>query len=292
MDNRVMTGGSMINSPLRTWIKEHPLLSFFALSYAIAWTVWILIGILTPALLTTLSLVGAWAPTLSAVILTGVISGKAGIHELLRRGLHWRVGIQWYAIVLFSIALIGIAAIALHVSLGGTVPKSAFPARIPANQLYVFLPIIYLSNIFLGSPIAEEFGWRGFALPKLQARIGALSAALVIGVLWGLWHLPFFIFPEGAAVIGYIPFVWYLPLVTAWSVLFAWIFNNTKGSVLMMILFHAAINTTFGSLGLFQIKSEGVRPLVLIVILTWVVVATITVVFGPGQLARKHTLDA
>jgi hypothetical protein len=60
----------------------------------------------------------------------------------------------------------------------------------------------------------------------------------------------------------------------------------------MMILFHAAINTTFGSLGLFQIKSEGVRPLVLIVMLTWFVVATITVVFGPGQLARKHTLDA
>ena len=191
--------------------------------------------------------------------------------------------------VVFGIALIGVAAIALHVSLGGTVPQSTLPAGIPTNQLYVFLPIIYLSNIFVGGPIAEEFGWRGFALPKLQARIGALSAGLVIGVVWGLWHLPFFIFPEGALVIGNIPFVWYLPLVTAWSVLFTWIYNNTKGSVLMMILFHAAINTTLGSLGLFQITSEGVRPLLLNVALTWVVVAIIAAVFGPAQLTRKHT---
>jgi membrane protease YdiL (CAAX protease family) len=264
-------------------------ISFFALSYAIAWTVWILIGILAPDLLTTLSLVGAWAPTLSAILLTGIISGKAGIRELLRRGLHWRVGIQWYAIVLFGIALIGVAAIALHVSLGGTVPQSTLPEGIPTNQLYVFLPIIYLTNIFVGGPIAEEFGWRGFALPKLQARIGALSAGLVIGVVWGLWHLPFFIFPEGALVIGNIPFVWYLPLVTAWSVLFTWIYNNTKGSVLMMILFHAAINTTLGSLGLLQITSEGVRPLLLNVALTWVVVAIIAAVFGPAQLTRKRT---
>jgi membrane protease YdiL (CAAX protease family) len=158
-----------------------------------------------------------------------------------------------------------------------------------SEQLYIFLPILYLSNIFIGGPIAEEFGWRGFALPKLQARIGALYAGLLIGVIWGLWHLPFFIFPEGASVIGNIPFVWYLPLVTAWSVLFTWIYNNTNGSVLMMILFHAAINTTLGSLGLFQITSEGARPLLLNVVLTWVVVAIIAAVFGSAQLSRKRT---
>ena len=158
-----------------------------------------------------------------------------------------------------------------------------------SEQLYIFLPIIYLGNIFIGGPIAEEFGWRGFALPKLQARIGALYAGLLIGVIWGLWHLPFFIFPEGASVIGNIPFVWYLPLVTAWSVLFTWIYNNTNGSVLMMILFHAAINTTLGSLGLFQITSEGARPLLLNVVLTWVVVAIIAAFFGSAQLSRKRT---
>ena len=278
-----------MNSPLRTWLKQHPLLSFFALTYAIAWAVWIPAGVLAPTLLTGSSLAGAWAPTISAILLTGIIGGKAGIRKLLRRGLHWRVGIRWYAVVLFGIALIGVAALALHVSLGGTVPQPTLPAGMASEQLWIFLPVIYLSNVFIGGPIAEEFGWRGFALPRLQARIGALSAGLVIGVIWALWHLPFFLFPEGASVIGNVPFVWYLPLVTAWSVLFAWIYNNTEGSVLMMILFHAAINTTLGSLGLFRISSEGVRPLLLNVVLTWVVVAIVAVVFGPAHLARKRT---
>jgi len=222
-------------------------------------------------------------------LLTGFIEGKAGIRELLRRGVQWRVGIQWYVIVLFSVALIGVAAIALHVVLGGGAPQPALPEGMRVEQMYIFLPIIYLSNVFIGGPIAEEFGWRGFALPKLQARMGAVGASLVIGVVWGLWHLPFFIFPEGGAVIGHIPLVWYLPLVTGWSVLFVWIYNNTRGSVLLMILFHAAINTTLGSLGLFQVAAEGVRPLVLNVVLTWVVVVVIVAVYGPTQLAREQT---
>jgi membrane protease YdiL (CAAX protease family) len=282
-----MTGGDNMNSSLRIRVKQHPLISFFILSYAIAWTVWILIGILAPNLLPTLSLIGAWAPTMSAVLLTGVISGKSGVRNLLGRGLSWRVGIRWYIIVLFGIALIGMAALALHVALGGTVPQPNLPAGMPANQWYVFLPIIYLINIFIGGPIAEEFGWRGFALPRLQAKIGSLYAGLVIGLIWGLWHLPFFIFPEGAPVVGNIPFIWYLPLLVGWSVLFAWIYNNTNGSVLMMILFHAAINTTMGSLGLFQIATEGVRPLLFNIILTWVVVAIIAAVYGSAQLTRR-----
>ncbi len=111
-----------------------------------------------------------------------------------------------------------------------------------------------------------------------------------IGVLWAFWHLPFFIFAEGASVVGNIPFILYLPLFIALSVLSAWIFNNTNGSVLLMILFHTAINTTLGSLGLFQISSQGFRPLLLDVALTWIVVAIVVVIFGPGELARKNTI--
>lgn len=281
-----------MKSPFQRTIAEHPVLSFFISSYAVAWIIWITVGRLYPSLLPPLALLGAWAPTLSAVLLTGVIDGKTGIRKLLRRGLYWRVGIQWYAIVLLAIALIGAAAIALHVAFGGGVPTPALPAGLPAGRVYVFLPILFLSNVILGGPIAEEFGWRGFALPRLQARTGAFFAGVVIGILWGVWHLPFFLFPEGASVVGNIPFIWYLPLVTAWSILFVWIYNNTQGSILMMILFHAAINTTMGSLGLFQIATQGVRPLVLDVVLTWVAVAAIAVVFGPARLTRQPESDA
>ena len=141
----------------------------------------------------------------------------------------------------------------------------------------------------MGGPIAEELGWRGFALPRLQARIGALAAGLVIGVAWGLWHLPFFLFGEGASVVGGMPFVWYVLLIVAWSVLMTWVYNNTRGSVLLAILFHAAINTTMGSLGLAQ-ASEGNQLLGLNVALTWLVVAVVSILFSPMRLVHKKIL--
>lgn len=278
-----------MSSPIRTWFKRYPLVTFFILTYVIAWTILIPLGVFLPHLLTNpVILIGGWSPTISAIILTGLTSGKAGVRELLRRGLRWWVGIHWYLVVFFGIAIIGAGAIALNVLLGGTVPQLNLPTGVPSEPLYVIIPILFLSNIFIGGPIAEEFGWRGFALPRLQARIGALFAGLVIGVIWGLWHLPFFIFSEGAPVVGNLPFLWFLLLAVAWSVLFTWVYNNTKGSVLMMILFHTAINTTLGSLGLFQITSEGTRPLILNVMLTWIVVAIVVAVFGPTCLARTR----
>jgi membrane protease YdiL (CAAX protease family) len=101
-----------------------------------------------------------------------------------------------------------------------------------------------------------------------------------------LWHLPFFLFAEGASVIGDIPFVWYLLLVVAWSVLMTWVYNNARGSVLLAILFHAAINTTMGSLGLAQ-ASEGHQLVGLNVALTWLVVAVVAILFGPVRLTHK-----
>jgi membrane protease YdiL (CAAX protease family) len=274
-----------VNVSIRTWCKQHPTGAFFILSYAIAWAIWIPTGVLAPHLLPVLSLPGAWAPTVSAIALTGMIEGKAGVRSLLRRALLWRVGVQWYAVAVFGVALIGWAAIALHVALGGTVPQPDLPSGAPAEMLPVVLPILFLSNVFVGGPIAEELGWRGYAQPRLQVRIGALAAGLVTGVAWGLWHLPFFLFAGGASVVGGMPFVWYALLVTAWSVLMAWVCNHTRGSVLLAILFHAAINTTLGSLGLAR-TSEGNQLVVLNVALTWVVVAAIAILFGPAHLVR------
>jgi membrane protease YdiL (CAAX protease family) len=277
-----------MNKSLRIWIMEHPLLSFFVLSFVFAWGVWIITGLLNPGLLPAMALVGAWSPTLSALLITGVIKGKSGVSDLLKRGLQWRVSVKWYLIAFFSIAIIGLAGIGIHTALGGEMPRPALPGGMPVDQLYLFLPVIYLINIFIGGPIAEEFGWRGFALPRLQSSIGAAWAAIVIGIIWGVWHLPFFLFPDAGLVVGNIPFGFYLPLVTAWSVLFAWIYNNTRGSVLLMILFHAAINTTLGSLGLANSLSGGFQLLIINLILTWIAVGVVILVFGPSQLTRKE----
>ena len=280
-----------MKTSIQTWCKQHSLVAFFVLSYGLAWMVWIPTGMLAPNLVPSLALLGAWAPSASALLLTAVIGGKAGLREWLRRALYWRAGIQWYGFVLFGVALIGTIAIALYALLGGAAPQPNLPPGVPLEQWPIVLPILFLSNVFIGGPIAEEFGWRGFALPRLQARISALPAGLAIGVVWGLWHLPFYLFPEGAAVVGHIPFGWYLLLVTAQSVLFTWVYNHTEGSVLMMILFHAAINTTLGSLGISK-TSEGSGLIVLNVALTWVAVAVIAAVFGPATLTRKDAVES
>jgi hypothetical protein len=178
---------------------------------------------------------------LVAHVLSGDSNGRnrrtrrvAKIHEAFvfmagRLAMVWRV--------LFSIAVIWAMAVALHRLLGGAWPPLVLPVGVPAEGLGVALPLLFIINMFIGGPLAEDVGWRGYALPKLGARLGALRASLIIGVVWALWHLPFFVIPQGAAVVGGIPFGWFMLLTTAWSVLFAWVFVNTQESILLPVLY-------------------------------------------------------
>ncbi|MBF8286150.1 MAG: Abortive infection protein, partial [Anaerolineales bacterium] len=175
---------------------------FFFLTFALAWALWVPVGVFAPDYLLLASLPGVWAPTASALLLTGLTDGKAGLRQFIARLFKWRVGIQWYAVVLFGVAAIAYIAIGLHVILGGAVPPITLPPGVPQEAWLVALPLIFLINIFVGGPLAEDVGWRGYALPKLRAHTNALNASLIIGVIWVLWHLPFFLFPQTASVVG------------------------------------------------------------------------------------------
>jgi len=280
-----------MTSSIRNLIGEHPVSAFFVLTFLIAWLIWIPTGLFAPDLLPALTLPGAWAPTLSAVLLTGILSGKAGIRQLLGRFLRWRVGFLWYIVTLFGIAAIGLTAIGLNTLFGGTAPSLSLPPGAPSELWYAVIPVFFLVNFFLGGPLAEEFGWRGYALPRLQTQWGALRASLFIGVIWGLWHLPFYLFPNAGSVVGNVPFVWFVLLTTSWSVLFAWIYNNTQESMLLPVLFHTAINTTLGTLGILQMANGDLRPLQFNVALTWAAVIIVSVVFGAARLSRAPQVD-
>jgi len=256
--------------------------------FALAWLIWIPVGILTNGVSTVAVLLGSWVPTISAITLTGYLDGRSSVRTLLRRILIWRVGIQWYVFVLFSAAIIGLIAILLFVLLGGTAPQPTFPPGVPRELGFVLLPFILLTNIFLGGPLGEEYGWRGFALVHLQAGMSALRASLIIGILWGAWHLPFFVFEATSSVVGSIPPLAFVLLTTVWSVLFAWVYNNTKGSILPMVLYHAALNTTLGSLGLIGTSTGGETLLILYIILTWLVALLVTAIYGASHLTRKQ----
>ena len=174
--------------------------------------------------------------------MTGVTEGRAGISRLLRRCVLWRVGLGWYLITLIGIPMILV--------LGVIVLPGALASFKGLASLVVFSWLGQIVYVFLHGPLGEEPGWRGFALPRLQRLHGPLVGSLILGPLWALWHLPFFWVPA-----------WNFPPTVANIVLFViasipvtiimtWVFNNTKGSVLIAILGHWSFDFTFVILNL------------------------------------------
>lgn len=267
------------------WLKQNPIPGFFALTFAISWSLWLPLGLLVPDYYI-LSLPGAWTPTFSALILIWLTNGRTGVRMFLKKVLHWRVGLQWYLVVLFGIAAIAYLAIGVGTIFGFAAPEISLPNGLPREALIGFLPIFFLTNIFVGGPIAEDIGWRGYILPQMRRRMTSLNASLIIGIIWAIWHLPYFIFPAWRSMVGNIPFIWFALLTTSWSVLFAWVYVNTD-SILMPILFHAAINTTLGTLGVLGQSNGDIVPLTLNTLLTWAAVGIVVAIYG-SDLKRKE----
>ena len=203
------------------------LLKFFALTYAISWTCFF--AATSPSLVALRPLflaIGVAAPAIVALSLSRSFS-------LLRRVIQWRVGARWYLFAVGFMAAIKIAAALLH-----RVAVGAWP-RFGSDPWYLIVAAIVISTPFQSG---EEIGWRGYALPRLAARFGYPGASLILGVIWACWHLPIFFMP-GADTYGQ-SFPLYVLQVTALSVALAWLYMNTNGSLLLVMLMHSAVNQT------------------------------------------------
>lgn len=228
---------------------------------------------------------GALSASLAAIVIAAVEGRKGGVRELLKRGLIWRVGIQWWAIALLFTVIPSVAGLYLFNLFGGpTVDWSGL------EPLYSVVPMILFLTIFAG--IGEEFGWRGFAMPRLQARYNALVSSIIIGVLWGLWHIPLY-FVEGTTQYnwrldaGLIPVVLgYTVFIIAWSIQYTWVFNNTKGSVLLAAVVHGAGNAWMG--GYIDVYRGYWGGVVTFTVVSVVVSIIIVLVAGPANLSRTN----
>ncbi len=215
------------------------------------------------------------------LILAAIEGGRPAVRELLGRALIWRVGIRWWIVALALPILPAVASLYLTATLD---PGSARPVLAPWYQL---MPTMLFQIVFAG--VAEEFGWRGFALPRLQRRHAALTASLIVGAFHSLWHLPLFLLPgEGYATmaqeIGLVPaFLGYAGLVISLAVLFSWMFNCTRGSVLIAAAFHGSFNAWNNYL---PITTGGTTALFRYVGLLAVMAAVVAIVFGPTNLGR------
>jgi uncharacterized protein len=257
---------------MQGFIKRNPLISMYIIMFVVAWSVMVpqalySQGILSASLPEFLEILIGWSPAIAAIIVSAVIAGRAGVRELLQRFLIWRVGLRWYFVGAFLLAILILGGIGLHVFFGGTMP--AIPvADAPLWQTaLIFLVLVLLGFLFN----TEEVAWRGFALPRLQNRYGALIAVLLITIPEVLLHLPLFWTNENP-FFQTVGMYWFSAFSAAAVVVYIYVFNMTKGSLLIVTLLHASQNTWANLL-----SDNSARPFQFTVILIWLLALTLII---------------
>jgi membrane protease YdiL (CAAX protease family) len=219
------------------WVKRSTLVAYFVLVFGIEWLLVFILSSLVPPMIALL--IGSWLPNAVGVFVTGVAGGRAGLRELFSRVVLWRIDRKWYAIALFVPIAMAFLAIGLYMLFGNVVPDFA-----PASQL---LPIALIA-VFTGA-MGEELGWRGTALPRLQARWNPLISSLILGVLWGLYHLPSFLL--SGLPLQNVPLIPFMVGALGLTILISSTFNHTGGSLIPVFLYHFAFNFIGNAAGVF-----------------------------------------
>lgn len=177
---------------------------------------------------------GPWGPLVAAILVTLIFQRGAGVKELFKRGVMMRLGKWWWIILLTFPVLIG-GSLVLSVLFGNPAPEFealAQPVALPVALVFIF---------FRSGPLQEEFGWRGYAFEHLRSKYDALTAAIIVGLMWGLWHLPLFFVPRADDY--YNRPMWGLLLTTILAgIILAWFYANTKGSIFAAMLGHTMFN--------------------------------------------------
>lgn len=259
---------------------------FFVMAFCFTWIIWLpgffaaqgLIELPIPEMV--LLGIGSFGPTLSAFYLTRRNQGKQGVKTLIKRALNFRIPIKWLAAIFALPLAITAAARHLYIWRGGELPDS----QVLGSPLDIV--VLFLVLFFIGGPVNEEFGWRGYALDRIQSNHSALLSSLIIGVMWGLWHLPLFFFQNLSQ--SYMSFWIFMGFVCAISVLYSWFYNNTGGNILVALLFHNMGNFS-GSLFPFYKYEKGAdqTPFLIIVALYSVVALLVIISTGPRKLSRR-----
>jgi membrane protease YdiL (CAAX protease family) len=276
-----------MNPAPRRLFERSPVVSYFVLTFSISW-----IGAFAVAapyllrhrpvpkiagiLMFPVMLVG---PCFSSILLTRLLDGSLGLRALFSRMFRVRIPARWYAALLIP-------------------PLGIFAVLISLRTLVspVFTPGLFLMGVLFGCPAGffEEIGWMGYVFPRMSRARSALRAGALLGLLWGLWHLPVIDYlgvatPHGSYLLPY--FLAFTAAMTAMRVLIAWIYSNT-GSVLLTQLMHVS---STGSLVIFS--PPGVKPAQEVLwysayaIFLWTVVALVVAIWGRNLLATRPSRD-
>ena len=277
-------------NPVQSFVTRRPVLTYFALAFGISWVGGLFVlgpsGI--PTTLEHLMTIGPLmyvamlaGPTVAGLLMTSLVSGRAGLRELLTRLTMWRVGGRWYAV-----ALLAPPIMVLAVSLALSFFSSDFlPAIFITNEKPAVLSGV-AAGVLVG--IFEELGWTGFAIPRIRRRYGVFSTGLLVGALWGAWHFPMFWEPDSFS--GALPFGVLLVRIFSWlpafRILMVWVYDRT-GSLLVTMLMHVSLTAT--QLIFMPLTSSATTLMISILAWAaalWIVVAAV-VSASNGQLSRQ-----
>ena len=282
IDNRAKAGGPLAGHPLLLFF-----LSSFVLTWGYFWLIWAPLGL--PASLIGL---GGFGPAISAFLVLAVTSGTPGILSLLRSIVHWRVGVRWYLLALLGVPLLNLFA---YLVVPGTLSDFVAP---DSRLLRVYLSEMAMSLTIGIAPLWEEVGWRGFALPCIQRLYGPVRGTLILGALWGFWHLPFFFGPlaqtgpDSTWLSATIALVEFSIGLTGLSVVMTWILNNCGGSTLLAILIHAAFDSSgLALVALFPSTSPYYLPVhyqTLGIAIVFSIAALVLIVVTKGDLSYQR----
>lgn len=276
------------------YIRRHPLLTYYALTFAVSWGGLLLVvggpGGLpgTPeqfAKLLPLVLLALLAgPSVAGLLLTGLVQGRAGLVELRSRLLKWRVGARWYAVALLTAPLLFTA---LPLALSFLFPEF-LPGIFTADDKASLLVIGIVAGL---TTVLEELGWTGFAVPRLRRRYSVLTTGIIAGALWGAWHLLVNFWSSGtssgALSLGLFlnSFFFSVGILPAFRVLMVWVYDHTE-SLLVATLMHVSL--TAGNVILLPLAREVAGPIwsLVMAVALWVVVAAVAEA-NRGQLSQQ-----
>jgi membrane protease YdiL (CAAX protease family) len=239
----------------KNFIYRNPLRAYFVFSYVFFWLFLTLVVVtlnffhlntesLPIWLMPLVTVIGSWMPTFAALIVTSTIKGPAGIGNLFRKFIQYKVSIKWYLAALIPFGL-GFAAVWIYHFAG----KGMLTETSHSLNFWIGLVVVNL----LAGPTGEELGWRGFALPRLLEKYTPLKAGIILGIIWDVWHLPLW-FTSGFTSTNLLLYCLYFSIsIISLSILMTWIFCNTSSSLVPMALSHFSFNigqNLFGPQGL------------------------------------------
>ena len=282
---------------MRNLVRRRPTATFFVLAFGLSWLGWApyvlggtglgvlpfsvpggqLLGVLPGAFL---------GPLTAAFIVTSLVDGRAGLRHWGARLVRFKVGWRWYAGVLLGVPAVLIGTTMLLPASWGHVANPGL------SLLALYLPMLVLQ--FFTTAMAEEPGWRDFALPRLQERFGAIRGTVLLGTLWGCWHLPLFLSDWGGwPHVSPLAPVEFVAACIPLSLVMTWVFNRTGQSLPIVMILHAGINTTYSSVWtqIFPTLDLNRDPLHVQLIAT-TVIALVLIIATRGRLGLSITTAA